>query len=221
MNAQLRHTPSHFIWLGRSLLPTWPDQAWVGELWSEVYLSPRASGLWGSILFKFGQQLGCHVLHFVLIAKGHIHPPVCQSAHQCGPSSSVAPGRVLLTNIDSQEPASVRETPHKCPSLKEGSIATAWNGGCCFYFRLSLTALLKVLMSRCSQQDFGAWGSIKRYSDLGWCCPMSGKPPPPAKSKILKRGESTSARVCAFRCSLKPWTKSTAHWKSSCPQKLS
>lgn len=95
----------------------WTDLAWVGETQSGPYLSPHASGLGGCILFKFGQQLGCHVLHFVLIAEGHIHPPVCQSAHQCGPSSSVAPGCFLL--MKGEPVGSVREAPCQHPSLKE------------------------------------------------------------------------------------------------------
>lgn len=98
----------------------------MGEIRSGAYLSPHASGLWGCILFKFGQQLGRHVLHFVLIAKGHIHPPVCQGAHQCGPSSSVTTGHILLTNTNTQEPALVKKSPTDALPSKECSQCLAW-----------------------------------------------------------------------------------------------
>ena len=49
-----------------------------------AYLSPHTSGLSRCVLFKLGQQLGRHVLHFVLVPNGSIHPSVRQGAHQGG-----------------------------------------------------------------------------------------------------------------------------------------
>jgi hypothetical protein len=61
-----------------------------------AYLSPHTSGLSRCVLFKLGQQLGRHVLHFVLVPNGSIHPSVRQGAHQGRSFSFVAPGRLLL-----------------------------------------------------------------------------------------------------------------------------
>lgn len=72
--------------------------------WRRTHLSPQAAGLGGRVLFKLGQQLGRHVLDFVLVAESNIGPPVSQSTPQSRTPCSAAPGHFLLINSDTKWP---------------------------------------------------------------------------------------------------------------------
>lgn len=125
---------------------------------SGAYLSPHTHRLWRRVLLKLGQQLGCHVLHFVLVAEGHVHPPVGQRAHQGGPCSSVAPGRVLLRNMG-PESRLCQSSPPAPPGLAR------W-----------LVSRLERSLRFSSQDGLRAGAAMKRRSGFCWCGHIPGRP---------------------------------------------
>lgn len=170
---------------------------------SRAYLSPHARGLRGRVLLKLGQQLGRHVLHLVLVAKGHIHPPVAQCAHQRRPSSSVAPGCVLLVNRGIKSQPRLEE-PLPTPQGLAQRLVPALGRA-------------RWLSSRFKSQDgLGPRGSMKRYSGSCWCGHIPGKLLPFATYGIPKRQEGPE-HMCAFPgCSPKNYTKAKGHRKHLC-----
>lgn len=98
-NAGLWYSSSH------------PTESNLPQVWLYIYLSPHTRGLWGCILFKFRQQLGCHVLHFILVAKCYIHASIGECAHQCGSSWSAGPGCFLLMKTSHPRTSLYAQTP--------------------------------------------------------------------------------------------------------------
>lgn len=160
-------------------------------MWLYIYLSPHTSGLWGCILFEFRQQLGCHVLHFILVAKCYIHASIGECAHQCGSSWSAGPGCFLLRNTSHPRTSLYAQTP---------SVQSAWHSWY-FYFRLSLTAVFQGSNLE-SQQEFSPWWGKKISSNTRLLLVVFNPRVDTALCQyvIPQREKCTSTCVCRF-----PW----------------